>query len=490
MKRLSALLILMIFSIKISFAISCISVDDLTGSSQSLAEKINQAISASLKKHGYAYVKFTKGETYIFSRSIILRDNVTIDGNGCVIRFNTRQILHAMYPYNSFLTNRQVKGNGQNINNFSYHIFGDKNIVIKNIDFECQGDNQFWFNVNCERGIIALRGVNGLKIDNVTFNQVQHNTPIWIGDIKNAEISHCVFKESLANKGQNSSCGGIWTNVSSYLNNIRIHDNVFVNYRDESISIFSEGKEPLRYVDRINIYNNVFNSRYYAITMSGSNASGTVNIHDNHFNDFDNQACALALEVGGSYKKLNIANNIFNSQSEKSVVAVVANIAIDSLVFENNKIAHGNLTYSYLPLIRKLCKITGNTFYNASTILSLTCCVPMYVEHNIFHIQNAKNGILFNINNEQEHDIIENNEFDIRESDGVMLLAKYGYGYSLCKNRLAFMGNKVNFQNTSTPFFHNDEDGKIITMSIFGNIFHGLSRQSLMKRTTKNCKWN
>jgi len=489
MKRLIVFLGCVIFSIKISCALTYIYVDELAVNNQSLAERINQAVDGSLKKYGYAYVKFTKGKTYVFSRSIILKENVTIDGNGCIIKFNTTPDIHAMYPYNSFLTNRKIIESGRSINAYTYQILGEKNIIVKNIDFECGGDNQFWFNVNCERGVITLHGAENVIIDHVIFNNMYRNTPIWMTNMKNVEIKNCQFLESFDNNNQQSSCGGIWTNTGNYLDHISIHDNRFVNYRDESISIFCNGKETLRYVDHINIYNNVFNSRYYAITMSGSNASGTVNIHNNHFNDFDNQTSALTFEVG-SYRKLEITNNIFNSQSARSVMTVVAKIAIDSLVFENNKIAHGDLVYSYLPSIRKLCKVTGNTFCNASMILSVTCYVPMYIEHNIFHIRNAKDGILFNINNGQEHDIIADNEFDIRRSDGVMLLAKYGYGYSSCKNRLAFTDNNVSFQNTSTPFFHNDEDGKIITMFISGNTFHGLSRQSLMKRTTKNCKWN
>ena len=488
MKRLLSLMILLLY-ITSAQAKIVIDVDNLKPTNGDLGTAITKAIEAN--NYGEAMeVVFSKGKTYTFYRSIVLRDNTTINGNGCTIRFNTQPDIHAMYIYNSFITNRKCESTDGTINNFKRTLYATRNITIRNINFECNGDDQFWFNVNSERGIIGLYGINGLRIENCVFNQTQHNTPVWMGDIKNAEISHCKFIESVANKGQKASSGGIWTNVGSYLDNIKIHDNEFTNNRDESLSIFSNGNEPKCYVDKIDIYNNVFNSRYYAITMSAGGASGSVNIHNNIFNEFDNKTNPIALEVGGSYKKLNIANNTFNSQSAKSVVTVVAKIAIDSLVFENNKIAHGDLVYSYLPSIRKLCKVTGNTFYNASTILSLTCNVPVYVEHNIFHIRNAQDGILFNINNGQEHDIIENNEFDIKQSDGVMLLAKYGYGYSLCKNRLAFMGNKVNFQNTSTSFFHNDEDGKIITMSIFGNIFHGLSRQRLMKRTTKNCKLN
>lgn len=480
MKRLLSLMILLLF-ITSAQAKIVIDVDNLKPTNGDLGTAITKAIEANNKGEAMEVV-FSKGKTYTFYRSIVLRDNTTINGNGCTIRFNTQPDIHAMYIYNSFITNRKCESTDGTINNFKRTLYATRNITIRNINFECNGDDQFWFNVNSERGIIGLYGINGLRIENCVFNQTQHNTPVWMGDIKNAEISHCKFIESVANKGQNASSGGIWTNVGSYLDNIKIHDNEFTNNRDESLSIFSNGNEPKRYVDKIDIYNNVFNSRYYAITMSAGGASGSVNIHNNIFNEFDNKTNPIALEVGGSYRKVSIKDNKFLRKTDSSVMVFVAKIDIDSLIFEGNDVTNGNITYSYLPTITKYCSIRNNILTNASTILSLSCKMPIYVEKNIFTVINAKNNCLFNINNGQEQDYIRNNTFDIRKSDGVMLLSQYGYGYSECQNRLTFSGNIVKFRQTSTPFFHNDEKGKKITVNISNNTITGIKGKLLTSR--------
>lgn len=480
MKRLLSLMILLLY-ITSAQAKIVINVDNLKPTNGDLGTAITKAIEAN--NNGEAMeVVFSKGKTYTFYRSIVLCDNTTINGNGCTIRFNTQPDIHAMYIYNSFITNRKCESTDGTINNFKRTLYATRNITIRNINFECNGDDQFWFNVNSERGIIGLYGINGLRIENCVFNQTQHNTPVWMGDIKNAEISHCKFIESVANKGQNASSGGIWTNVGSYLDNIKIHDNEFTNNRDESLSIFSNGNEPKRYVDKIDIYNNVFNSRYYAITMSAGGASGSVNIHNNIFNEFDNKTNPIALEVGGSYRKVSIKDNRFLRKTDSSVMVFVAKIDIDSLIFEGNDVTNGNITYSYLPTITKYCSIRNNILTNASTILSLSCKMPIYVEKNIFTVINAKNKCLFNINNGLEQDYIRNNTFDIRKSDGVMLLSQYGYGYSECQNRLTFTGNIVNFRQTSTSFFHNDEKGKKITVNISNNKIAGIKGKLLMSR--------
>lgn len=461
---------------------SVISVDDINPKNGDLGTAISEAIDNASKKNDEIEVVFSKGKTYTFYRSIVVRDHTAIDGNGCIVRFNTQPQTHAMYIYNSFITNRKCVSTDGNINHFTRTLYATKDITVQNIKFECEGDNEFWFNVNSERGIIGLYGVDGLKIENCSFNQLQCNTPIWIGNIKNAEISKCKFIESISNKGQKSSCGAIWTNIGSYLDNVSIHDNEFTNYRDESISIFSDGNESNRYVDKVDIYKNVFNSRYYAITMSAGGASGSVNIHNNIFNEFDNKTNPIALEVGGSYRKVSIKDNQFLRKTDSSVMVFVAKIDIDSLIFEGNDVTNGNITYSYLPTITKYCSIRNNILTNASTILSLSCKMPIYVEKNIFTVINAKNKCLFNINNGQEQDYIRNNTFDIRKSDGVMLLSQYGYGYSECQNRLTFSGNIVKFRQTSTPFFHNDEKGKKITVNISNNKIVGIKGKLLMSR--------
>lgn len=461
---------------------SVISVDDINPKNGDLGTAISEAIDNASKKNDEIEVVFSKGKTYTFYRSIVVRDHTAIDGNGCIVRFNTQPQTHAMYIYNSFITNRKCVSTDGNINHFTRTLYATKDITVQNIKFECEGDNEFWFNVNSERGIIGLYGVDGLKIENCSFNQLQCNTPIWIGNIKNVEISKCKFIESISNKGQKSSCGAIWTNIGSYLDNVSIHDNEFTNYRDESISIFSDGNESNRYVDKVDIYKNVFNSRYYAITMSAGGASGSVNIHNNIFNEFDNKTNPIALEVGGSYRKVSIKDNQFLRKTDSSVMVFVAKIDIDSLIFEGNDVTNGNITYSYLPTITKYCSIRNNILTNASTILSLSCKMPIYVEKNIFTVINAKNKCLFNINNGQEQDYIRNNTFDIRKSDGVMLLSQYGYGYSECQNRLTFSGNIVKFRQTSTPFFHNDEKGKKITVNISNNKIAGIKGKLLMSR--------
>lgn len=461
---------------------SVIIVDDLHPKNGDWGSAISIAIDNVSKKDGEIEVVFSKEKTYTFYRSIVLRDHTIIDGKGCNIRFNTQPETHAMYIYNSFITNRKCVSTDGTINHFGRTFYATKDIVIRNLNFECEGDNQFWFNVNSERGIIGLFGVDGLKIENCVFDRPQRNTPIWIGDIKNADISHCKFIESISNKGQSSSCGGIWTNLGTYLENIRIHDNEFTNYRDESVSIFSDGNEPNPHIDKINIYNNVFNSRYYAITLFPGGTPGTVSIYDNTFNDFDCKTNPLAIEGGGSFCKLEVRNNKFLRLTEKSVIDFVGKQSIDSLMFEGNEVSNGNITYTYLPTVSDFCSIRHNTLHHATTILGISCKKPIYIEKNSFTIINAKNETLFKINNGQEQDNICNNTFDIRKSDGVMLLSQYGYGYSECQNRLTFTGNIVNFSHTSTPFFHNDEKGKKITVNISNNKIVGIKRKLLTSR--------
>lgn len=461
---------------------SVISVDELYPKNGDLGTAISEAIDIASKKDDEIEVVFSKGKTYTFYRSIVVRDHTALDGNGCIIRFNTQPQTHAMYIYNSFITNRKCVSTDGNINHFTRTLYATKDITVQNINFECEGDNEFWFNVNSERGIIGLYGVDGLKIENCSFNQLQCNTPIWIGNIKNAKISKCKFIESISNKGQKSSCGAIWTNIGSYLDNVSIHDNEFTNYRDESISIFSDGNESNRYVDKVDIYKNVFSSRYYAITVYSGGVSGSVTIHDNTFNDFDCKTNPIAIEGEGGIRKLEVKSNRFLRANESSVMDFVAKLTIDSLLFDSNEVKNGNIAYSYLPTITKYCSIRNNILTNASTILSLSCKMPIYVEKNIFTVINAKNNCLFNINNGQEQDYIRNNDFDIRNSDGVMLLSQYGYGYSVCNNRLTFTGNKVRFKNTKTSFFHNDEKGKKITVNINNNEVRGLNKRLLYQR--------
>jgi len=465
-----------------SQAKSMISVDDLYPKNGDLGTAISTAIDNASKKDDEVEVVFSKGKTYTFYRSIVVRDHTTIDGNGCTIRFKTLPQTHAMYIYNSFITNRKCVSTDGTINHFTRTLYATKDITVKNINFECEGDNEFWFNVNSERGIIGLYGVDGLKIENCSFNQLQRNTPIWIGNIKNAEISKCKFIESFSNKGQKSSCGAIWTNIGSYLDNVSIHDNEFTNYRDESISIFSDGNESNRYVDKVDIYKNVFSSRYYAITVYSGGVSGSVTIHDNTFNEFDCKTNPLAIEGEYGIRKLKVTRNRFLRANENSVMDFVAKLTIDSLLFDSNEVKNGNIVYSYLPTITKYCSIQNNNLANASTILSISCKIPIYVEKNIFTVINAKNKCLFNINNGQEQDYIRNNTFDIRKSDGVMLLSQYGYGYSECPNRLTFTGNIVKFRQTSTPFFHNDEKGKRITVNISNNNIVGIKGKLLKSR--------
>lgn len=148
---------------------SVISVDDLHPKNGDLGTAISEAIDNVSKKNDEIEVVFSKGKTYTFYRSIVVRDHTAIDGNGCIIRFNTQPQTHAMYIYNSFITNRKCVSTDGNINHFTRTLYATKDITVQNINFECEGDNEFWFNVNSERGIIGLSGVDGLKIENNIF---------------------------------------------------------------------------------------------------------------------------------------------------------------------------------------------------------------------------------------------------------------------------------------------------------------------------------
>ncbi len=489
MKKFVFLIMTVLLSTLSSIADNRIIVDELMNDNNDLGDAISNAIEQKSKTVGSACVEFTKGKTYTFSRSIVLRDNTTLEGNSCTIRFNTEESTHAMYLYNSFITNRICKSADGTINNFTRTLYARKNITIRNINFECEGGNQFWFNVNSERGIIALSGIDGLKIENCTFNGVYRNTPIWMGDMRNVEIAYCTFTESVAAKGQKGSCGGIWTNLGSYLDSISIHDNTFTNYRDESLSIFCDGKEQQRYFDHVSIYKNVFNSRYYAITIGSCETPGCVKIYDNTFNDFDCKTSPVALELGNSLRSLSLDGNEFLRKDSHSVIDVVAKVALDSFIFKGNHIVNGNIMYSYLPTVRRHCTIKSNVFDKAQNILSLTAACPVIIEKNTFNIRNAKNSYLLNINNGSERDIVRDNSFSIINSDSVMLQQPYGYGYTKVDNRLTFEGNSLRFKNSKTSFFRNNERGKTISMSIFNNNIKGCKLSTLRRDLNTNCVW-
>jgi len=488
-RKFIAFLVIAIFSMTNSFALSYINVDKLIGKNINLANKINNAIDQSLKEYGYAYVKFTKSKTYTFSNSIILKNNVTIDGNGCIIRFDTDPNTNAMYLYNSFLTNRKIQVKGD-IETYTYQILGNKNMSIKNIDFECNNDNQFWFNADCERGIIAFHGAENVTIDHVIFNNTRRNTPIWMTNMKNVEIKCCKFFESSENNNQQSSCGAIWSNNGSYLDHINIHDNIFRNYRDESISICATAGTN-SYLNNISIINNLFYSKYYAITILNSKTvkSKGLYIKYNTFCDFQNQTAPIVLENGGTYQDVNIIANHFNSTKLFDALSVVAKTQIDSLIFYHNIIKNGTLCYSYLLFVNKLCYIRGNEIDNAQKILGITSFVPVYITNNNFFIRKANGQNLFSINAPQEQVFIKNNLFRIYDSDNVALTSEYGYGYSICKNRLTFENNEVTFKNSNTTFFKNNELGKNISVSIANNSFKGLSVRKLRYNLNNKCIW-
>lgn len=109
---------------------------------------------------------------------------------------------------------------------------------------------------------------------------------------------------------------------------------MFTNYRDESVSVFCDGNENHQHVNKISIYNNVFNSRFYAITMYSGIKSGSVSIRNNTFNDFDCKSNPLAIEGGNGYRKLEVKDNKFLRTTDSSVMDFVAKQTIDTLLFE------------------------------------------------------------------------------------------------------------------------------------------------------------
>lgn len=490
MRRFWSLLLVM-FVVIPSYCVAddTIYVDDISKLSGNLAENISKAIRLTSAKGKAVVVLFSQGKTYTFDRSIVLYDNTNIDGNGCTIKFNTAKGVNAMFPYNSFITNRKVTSTDGTIQNFKREVYGRKNLIIRDLTFECEGDNQFWFNVNSERGLIALSGCESVSISNISFHDSWKNTPIWITDVKGLTITGCHFEESIQNNGRDVSSGAIWTNGSSYIDNIKITNNTFKNFKDESISLITKTGDASCSIGNVEISSNEFYSKYYAITFSNSGYSGNIVIERNRFRDFDNHTSPLVLIRCGFMQKLDARGNTFECTKELSAISVVGDCKIDSLLFCNNTIRSGGILSSYLAKVSKACIISGNQLMRTGQIMSLTTNVPVLVSNNDFYIANAKGKSLFNINNPKEQNIIKKNNFTISNSDGVMLLSDYCYQYQECQNRLTFENNTVTFRKTRTPFFNNKIENKKITMQITNNTFKGQKTRELRSQVNDFCHW-
>lgn len=372
-------------------------VDDIIRSNN-IADDINSEIQKSVSEGYNTIIEFTSGKTYRFFRSIIVYDNVTIDGHGCTITFDTSKGMNAMYGYSAFITNRKVNLKG-NKNDYDYTEYGHNNIVIKNITFDTAKDAEFWFGANSERGILAFHNVNNLLVQNVHFDKATANTPIWITDANNVEICYCTFEENPSYKGATVSPGGIWSNRSRKLSNIYIHDNSFVNYRDESISICAEMEDINSTLSGIRIENNTFKSVHYSITLiGGENLNGKdISILRNRFIPFDNVTPRIVFINKTSYDVVDVSYNEDLTEKDFNLISFVAPISIKNLVLTNNLKTSGGLINSYLLTVTNNSLISYNTIYGAKqTLISHSGNgASITIKHNNCTVQGDSNSNAF-----------------------------------------------------------------------------------------------
>lgn len=313
-------------------------VDGADNRSFDLAGNINAAVEKCLEEYPSVKVVFSGDKTYVFSRTIIVRDNMTIDGNGCVIRFPEMKQGVSMYLYDSFITNRK-HNKGGDINTYTSDFYGHRNITVRNIRFEGLTDaTPFWFNVNSERGIIALSKVEHVLLDKLSFiNATNRIYCVWVNDA----IDFCYQNSSVvadeSTMGRSSGVSSCWLYGGSYLKDIIIRNNTFVTYADEAIALYNtkHDTEPDRdgVLSNIIVKNNVLKADLGISLGNVSDKICNIDVRDNTFIGvhYRERPVDVAVSIqSDSHWDLSVVNNRFHVET--------ADNGVDFKVFSSNKL--------------------------------------------------------------------------------------------------------------------------------------------------------
>lgn len=355
-----------------------------------LANIINYAIKKCVDKYGYARLVFDGKKTYGFKSPIFLLDNVTIDGNGCKIVFPTNKSdIYSMDGVQAFLTNRIHASIDGNINNYSTTILGSSNIVIKNIVFANVDDmKNFGFNVNCERGFIAMCNADHVQIDGIVAEKINTaHCAIWCNDMKNFEVKNCTISQNVA--FNSNGVGGIWSSGAEYMYNVYIHHNNFAIYGDESISI------EMKKCDGTN---------HITITNNTIKGSLLATIHN-----FDKRNPISSLDY--SNNQLDDVTGIVDAKYQGNPRLLMLNGDVDSISYDNNVIStdtETNIISFYNPCKIKVLRIIGNIVKGNLGIIDNNSA---YVESCIVE-RNNHLSYMFKPNfSELKNTFIRNNKF-------------------------------------------------------------------------------
>lgn len=361
-----------------------------------IAEIINYTIRACVKECGRAIVVFDGRKTYGFRSPIFLLDNVTIEGNGCHIVFPSNQSkIFSMDGVQAFLTNRTHSSIDGSINEYTTTILGSKNICIKNLVFANVNEmNSFGFNVNCERGFIALYGAENVQIDGIVAEDINTaHCAVWCINMKNFEVKNCSFSQ---NRDFNSSgAGGIWATKADYMHNVYYHHNKFTFYGDESINIEMatcarnnkiEITDNLITGSLLTVIHNKDNQIPVSLLKYSNNVLDVVTgVVDGKY-----QGHPRPLLISGDIDKINYQKNVISTDTSISLIrfyrpshikkvsilknSVIGNVDIivdnDAYISSCNVEDNNNIMYSFTPNASgmKKVKIRNNIFSLCSDV--------------------------------------------------------------------------------------------------------------------------
>lgn len=398
-------------------------------------DNLNSIIKDITDEYGEVFLVFENGVTYDFGQSILLRDNMTILGNGCTIKFhdvkNQNDDIVTMFNYNSFLTNRKYSRTGGIDSYTLLEQYASKNIVIKDIVFDSTDYiGNFWFNVDSPRGIISFEYIDNIKILNCSFIKVTE-MPIWFGNSRNVEINGCDVSVSEKYGQTASGAGLLWTNNPHGnkigISNVYILNNTIDNYGDEAISLFhiTDGdfvirnnsiysKEGVSFwggTDKTNILleNNIITPKkdgsdgnYVLVFESNENdyAINELSIVNNKFNH--NCVSVLSTQLHTYYiKNLNVTGNTISSKlCDTSYICITDSSVIRNnmfsdgmwfspnvssgkkLVIDNNIVFYNQLLGNKISMFNSDTYITNNWFVGNITFISIGYKTSLFMENN------------------------------------------------------------------------------------------------------------
>lgn len=416
-----------------------------TNTDEDVLTNFNDIIKDISDTYGEITLVFEKGVTYDFGQAILLRDNMTVEGNGCIIQFHTVKNQNnnwvTMYPYGAFFTNRKLKSTGNTINDFAVDVkYGQKNITIKNINFNFTPQSEeFWFFKNSERGVIALNGVKNVKIENCKFNGVRATYPIWTSNIDGIIVHNCELTLDDASQSSLDTCGLLW-NLHGYIKDVEISHNKAICYNDEVIGL--SGLEGTLYV-----HDNDFTCIEQISISISEGQSPKIYIENNTFSTISpgeelDVPYSLSFQNSGvrNIALLSVKNNIYNYCYGVVQVHYPHNLSFDKIVIEGNKFNDGVCGIDTMRVIVKDAE-----FYNNYCAKGIRFVTSTGGTNNFTRIQNNETGII------EDKDAVNLNNLPIQNS------ISYANGTTIVTGNI-FYGS-INFQSsayTNTLIFSNN----------------------------------